>query len=372
MLPAIKEESEDSFSDANSSNTSSSDSDLRQDSDLPKSKMSDKITLSVLTKFIKPYDGNRESLPAFITNCENAISLANTEQQNVLCKYILSQLEGKAQAACCLKTFQTWAEIKDFLKTTFAEKKHSTHLLLELQSCKQGYSETVIEYSIRVESCLTRILADVQYSCKNKTELPGRVAAMEDLALNTFLLGLNSSFSHIVRCRNPLILNEAITHAIEEEKLFNLNLSTSKAPKTCNICHKTGHSSSECFRNKKDRNERSYHLRPQSSYQPQHNNIQPHPSTSSQTRPIHNQPFPNPQRGPKTCNYCKNVGHSISECRKRQYNNNMRFNSANANSYQQTANRSQLQSATAPNMAAQAHFCEGESQEFNEDDQTLN
>lgn len=59
--------------------------------------MSEKVTLLTLTKFIKPY---RECLPAFLTNCENAISLDATDQPKVLCKYILSQLEGKAQLAC--------------------------------------------------------------------------------------------------------------------------------------------------------------------------------------------------------------------------------------------------------------------------------
>lgn len=81
-----------------------------------KVKMADKITLSVLTKFIKPFNGDRELLPAFLTNCENPMSLATTDQQNVMCKYIISQLEGKAQLACSLKTFDKWSEIKSCLK----------------------------------------------------------------------------------------------------------------------------------------------------------------------------------------------------------------------------------------------------------------
>lgn len=52
--------------------------------------MSDKVTLNILTKFIKPYKGDRESLPVFLTNCDNAMSLATPDQQNVLCKFISS------------------------------------------------------------------------------------------------------------------------------------------------------------------------------------------------------------------------------------------------------------------------------------------
>lgn len=271
--------------------------------------MSDKITLSVLTKFIKPYNGDRETLPAFLTNCENAISLASPEQQTVLCKYIISQLEGKAQVACSLKSFTLWAELKSFLKATFGEKKHATHLLSDLQHCKQLSDEDVTKFSLRVESILTRIQSDIHYSCKNNKELPGRIAAMEDLALNTFMLGLNSSISTIVRCKNPSHLNEAIQYAIDEEKLYNLSKSSAKSYKNCFICNKPGHNSSECFKNKKrDRDSKIY-------------SNTPSPNTSTNS---------NNNYYAKTCNYCKNIGHTIKECRKLQYNMKQRQAADNA------------------------------------------
>ncbi|CAK1599183.1 unnamed protein product [Parnassius mnemosyne] len=269
--------------------------------------MSDKIPLSVLTKLIKPYNGDRESLPAFLTNCDNAISLANSEQQSVLYRYIISQLEGKAQIACSLKTFNSWDELKIFLKTTFGEKKHSTHLLIELQNCRQGNSETVMQYSLRIESCLTRLQSDIHYSCENKSELVGRIAAMEDLALNTFILGLNSNYGYIVRCRNPKKLSEAITHAIEEEKLYILSKISSKSYKQCSICQKSGHDSSSWYNNKKKQSHRAYYVNPQINNYPNSHNIS-------------NKNFI------QICSYCKNPGHMINECRKRQYNNSIRRN----------------------------------------------
>ncbi|XP_075978371.1 uncharacterized protein LOC142978033 [Anticarsia gemmatalis] len=279
-------------------------------------KMSNAITLNFLTKFIKPYDGKRETLPAFLTNCDNAISLASVEQQTILCKFIISQLEGKAQVACSLKTFSKWSELKDFLKQNFSEKKHSSHLLSDLQNCKQNLpSETVTQFSLRIESCLTRLLADVHFSCDKKDELVGRVAGIEDLALNTFLMGLNPSFSHIVRCRNPKTLNEAVTHAIEEEKLFNATKLSSKSPKTCSTCNKQGHLSSECYRNK-NKNVKSYDTNFSNS------------NLSNQNRfPMQIQSSQIPNNFPrKSCAYCKRPGHLITECRKRQYNNQHRNN----------------------------------------------
>lgn len=292
-----------------------------------KPKMADKITLSVLTKFIKPFNGSRETLPAFLTNCENAISLATTEQQNFLCKYIISQLEGKAQLACCLKQFSSWSEIKLFLKTTFGEKKHSSHLLVDLQNCKQLSSEDVMQFSLRVESCLTRLQSDIHYSCSNDKELLGRIAAMEDLALNTFLLGLNSSFSHIVRCRNPTTLSEAITHAVEEEKLYNLTKLSAKSTKICTTCNKSGHTASDCYKNKKTNFSRSF----------QHINALNNGQSPSNTQNNYSSNF----TSHKSCAYCKKYGHLISECRK--------LKAKNSHNSHTNPRNSTLSGAPAPN-----------------------
>lgn len=300
----------------------------------PISKMADKITLAFLTKFIKPYSGDRESLPAFLTNCENAISLANTDQQNVLCKYIVSQFEGKAQVACCLKKFRDWSDIKTFLKSTFGEKKHSTHLLVDLQNCKQMPSEDVMPYSLRIESCLTRLQSDINHSCEIESELSGRIAAMEDLALNTFLLGLNSSFSHIVRCRNPKTLSDAITHAIEEEKLYKLTKLSNRSSKQCTICNKGGHVASECYKNKTNH---SRYSKPNLHHINNSNNS-------------HNNQFNSQFDSNKICAYCKNRGHSINECRKLKFKNNLRNNTCDSLSSAQASNSSTLPSNNRSNM----------------------
>lgn len=300
-----------------------------------KSEKIDKVALNILTKFIKVYNGDRESLPAFLTNCDNAMDLAAPDQQNILCKFIISQLEGKAQLACSLKTFDKWDDLKTFLKTTFGEKKHSTHLLIDLQNCRQGHSETVMQYALRLESCLTRLQADVHYSCTDKTLLPGKIAAMEELALNTFLLNLNPNFSNMVRSRNPSTLSEAISHAVEEEKIFKLSRSfnqKSTISKSCSICHKNGHTSSECYKKKRDSFHKSYHVQ--------------QPSTSNSNN-----------KSPVVCAYCKKQGHHINDCRKRQYNNDRRNNDSNN---QNNSNHSSFSQSSNSQNSARVHFCENE------------
>ncbi|KAL0810602.1 hypothetical protein ABMA28_010719 [Loxostege sticticalis] len=99
------------------------------------------VELPTLLKFIKPYDGCREQLNSFLVNCNNAYELASESQRDILFKYILCQLQGKAETACSIKEFANWHQLKEFLKTQFSERKHYAHLLTELQNCKQQATE---------------------------------------------------------------------------------------------------------------------------------------------------------------------------------------------------------------------------------------
>lgn len=261
--------------------------------------MSEQFPIKVLCDFISPYKGERDTLTAFLTNCQNALDLASPSQTVLLTKYILSRLEGKAQIACSNKIFEDFNQLKCFLKQNFGERKHYNHLLLDLQSCKQLPNETVAQFSLRIESCLTDLQSEIYNSESLKRDVSGRIAMTEDLALFTFSLGLNPRLSNSVRCRNPKSLNDAINVALEEEKIQNLLYKTSIKPK-CRICGKPGHSDSEC-REKQKRTG------------PPHVPSDPQPSTSF-----------NNSGSQLFCKYCKNKGHDITQCRKRKYNNERR------------------------------------------------
>lgn len=299
-------------------------SETKSASTSPALAVEDNLNFGVLTKFIKPFDGDKNKLTSFLRNCENALTLASSLQKNILFQYILSQLEGKAESACALKIFDNWSELKSFLKTTFGESKHRDHLFLDLQQCKQKSNESVTQYSLRIETCLARLQTDITHSTRDSTELKGRIANTEDLALHTFLLGLPCHISTILRCRNPSNLNEAINLAIQEEKLQNYLLQTQRAAEPrCKICGRTGHPERNCSMNRK----RPVYNRER----PVHNvtnNLSQHPSTSAAAS----------QNPPKVCRYCKNLGHEIHECRKRQFNNSR--HNHNPNSSKQVHNLS--------------------------------
>lgn len=261
-----------------------------------RSETEEKVELNVLLKFIKPFDGSRDKLNPFISNCQSAYSLADKHQKPILFKYILSQLIGRAETSCSIKEFENFDQFIDFLKQQFGERKHYSHLLSELQECRQGQTEGVNQFALRIETCLAKLLTEIKISNPTKKkEIAGRVAAMEDLALHTFTVGLQPRLSQIIRCRNPDSLNAAINFAVAEEKLLPSVNRRMFQPYT-------GFPDRQKFP-------------PRREYQP-HFNRPPVPHIPR------NDNFRNVNTNDIICRYCKNIGHTIENCRKRQYNNN--------------------------------------------------
>lgn len=246
------------------------------------------IPLNVILKFIKPFDGSREKLNAFTNNCDNAISLASSYQVDIVFKYIISQLDGKAEIACSIKEFDSWTSLKDFLQKQFGERKHYAHLLAELQDCRQSAQENVNQFSLRIETCLSQLLTEISLTSHKKNEIPGRVAAMEDLALHTFTMGLTPRIANIVRCRDPKNLNDAINYAISEEKLQQYSYKQTLAAKS--------------FR----------HNDP---------NIKPNKSNSSNNDQSQKPALQQTSSNDPFCRYCKKSGHILEKCTLREYNN---------------------------------------------------
>ncbi|KAF9797661.1 hypothetical protein SFRURICE_017856 [Spodoptera frugiperda] len=109
--------------------------------------MSEQFPIKVLCDFISPYKGERDTLTAFLTNCQNALDLASPSQ-TVL-----------RQGSDCMsnKIFEDFNQLKCFLKQNFGERKHYNHLF----PCKQLPNETVAQFSLRIESCLTDLQSEL-------------------------------------------------------------------------------------------------------------------------------------------------------------------------------------------------------------------
>ncbi|KAJ3666393.1 hypothetical protein Zmor_001836 [Zophobas morio] len=277
----------------------------------------EEVPLSILLKFISPYSGDRESLQSFIRNCQNAHDLASSVQRPILYAYICSQLRDKAELAVNNHNLTSWRQLKEFLINSYSDHKHYGHLLLELQSCKQFSKESIANYIQRLETCTTRLLQAARSMAEDNSEIKGRFATIEQIALQTFLIGVKPDISLILRSRGVTTLPDAYQVALHEEQtLLFMAENSSKSKPFCTVCHKSGHTSSNCFRNSKYSNNSSSFDKSNSRAKPELVN---QVSSSSQNG-SHN---PNSN---KFCNYCKKKGHLIHECRKRAYNNSKKSN----------------------------------------------
>lgn len=180
-----------------------------------------RLSIDTLIKFIESYDCNRDYLSAWITKCDRAFLLAQEDQTDVLFAFVQNKLTDKAQSVCTNSVFENWNDLKEFLKTRFGNRKHLTHLMFQLQSCKQLPNETVAQYISKIEICLKRLISCIKQNTENEDLLPGQLDSTNQLALHTFLMGINPQISQVLRSRNPTDLNDAFNIALEEEK-FNL------------------------------------------------------------------------------------------------------------------------------------------------------
>lgn len=79
------------------------------------------ISLSLLFKFIKPFNGSQIEITLFVQNCNSAFQLAQPSQIRHLVAYVVSQLSSKVVNEIELEDVGNWNQLKTKLKTTAAE-----------------------------------------------------------------------------------------------------------------------------------------------------------------------------------------------------------------------------------------------------------
>lgn len=148
-----------------------------------------------------------------------------------------------------------------------------------MQNCKQSGSETLAQYIFRIEACLKRLLSSIKQSCTNQALLPGQIESVNELALTTFVLEVNSQISQMLRSKETQTLNDAFNMALSEEKFNSLQNKTTT--RICSKCHKLA---------------KQQKAKPVFSTNQNENN----------------------RNNYKFCRYCKKKGHLIEQCFKRQ------------------------------------------------------
>lgn len=293
------------------------------------------ISLELAEKMLIKFDGTKSMLFEFIDNCDQAHNLVGVANQPLLLSIIKTKLTHNARTLTRNREFANWKQLKKHLLDLYSDKRTVGQWQLELNSCRQNHNESVVSFSNRVETCYVKLINSLSDNLTEEVR-NGNIDLLQNEALNVFITGLNKDLSILVKAQKPDTLEKAISIAINEEQELKSkyeihkyqSVNNNSSSRFCNYCNKSGHNSFNC-RNKNQQHNQNKNFNNVHRIQ-NHTHINS-PSTSNSSKfnrnNFHNnnssskiQPRSNNDFQRKFCNYCKNNGHLINECRKLQYN----------------------------------------------------
>lgn len=278
------------------------------------------------------FDGNRYEIRSFIKGVDQAMEIATTSQKSILIPFIKKRITGKAKDQINIHCkLTTWDEISELLMSLFQDKKSFGQLLEDINAMKQNRNESVTEYFQRLEETSSRLLAVIYAEESDPQILPGRVSMITDMTLNRFVYHTQPHISQLLRYRDLKTINEALTAATTEEKVFQRNPNGNQAThhyQKCAICKKSNHQTHQCFFNK-DKNlttarmSKPIHVTQPRQFTPRYQSNQNQTQnrivqSSNQNQNSYQNHFQQTQNSNILCRYCKETGHDISVCIKRQ------------------------------------------------------
>lgn len=234
------------------------------------------FSIDIGIKLIPEFDGNRQQLHKFLACCDIVSKTASSaNDKTAFLNLVKTKLCGRAYNSIKYKNIDTWDNLKDILKTQYSEKRTMSQIQMELLTSSQG-NDDVRTFADRIEK-LQQDLTDVCIDEQGNDATDIIQSMNQKSALKAFIEGLNEPIKFIVKASRFNSLYEAVELAAEEER----NVKCSKSFKNSN-------------------------------------------------RPVtQNQSFhKNNSNNSISCRYCHKLGHSIEQCRKRQYNNSKRYNSS--------------------------------------------
>jgi hypothetical protein len=241
--------------DFDSPNNPSSSSE--SDRDFQSSIMS-QLSLETVIKLIPQFNGqNDDDIYPFLNACEFAVSCVQETIKPILVQAIRTKLSGKAFSVTQNREITDWAGLKTLLESAFCAKRTPGYLQLELNSTRQKTTESVQEYSGRIEK-LFHELCNVSVTGRKPGEAEAIRSYIKETTLTSYVEGLHQNLRQIVKSKHLSSLEEAIKESLEEEKLLESNKEArrlfqySNKPgntsrkKYCNICHRNNHDTIQC------------------------------------------------------------------------------------------------------------------------------
>lgn len=167
-------------------------------------------------KMIPEFNGESELLPRFIEICEKLVNRfynqndLNDFQNEYLMSSIRSRIKGDAALNISNCQITNWNELKLSLAYAYADKRDAHTLCIELSNLKQNSNESPFDYYNKIQKMLNLIQAFF------KTHYPpGEEFVLSSFfsthALRVLLRGLREPIGSLMRTKNPVNMNQALS-----------------------------------------------------------------------------------------------------------------------------------------------------------------
>lgn len=267
-------------------------------------------------ELVPRYDGH--NLPAwrFAKACKRVRESLPLLNESYLVTLIRNKLLNHAYLIVEDECHVTLDGLLDSLKRVFGSGKGPNYYRGQLSITFMKPGEHVLDYIGRVKDLRNNIVEGDQ-ELVNRTLNATETDAIDGFVFESFFEGLPPQYRCEFRpedcCDLPELYAQAIaiSKRIERDNIRYKNPPLVPQPR---ILTRTNDPANA--RPPNDHN-RDYNNNNNNNYAPVPQNSQNH----LQQRQNYNKPFPT-----KVCNYCKGLGHLISECRKRLFNNNLHAN----------------------------------------------
>lgn len=183
-----------------------------------------------------------QEVSAFIGNVDTAFSVINPNKEDVLYRFVLTRISGEPRIAISHRHHNSWAELQEFLKNSYIEKRTLDYHASQLFKARQGKEKRVSDWIQNIQTLGSQ--------CDGARE--GILDLSDRLRNICFIQGLTSDrIQIIVRSRNYRNFDEIAETALVEESAIasrqDWYRTEGNAPLKCGFCGKTGHLSNTCY-----------------------------------------------------------------------------------------------------------------------------
>ena len=296
-----------------------------------------KVSFREATESVPNFDGYNISLGQFTRACRRAKEIVPPSAERNLTKLLVNKLRGRAYYAVEDEPRENVTQLIDLLTSAFGSAKTIDQYKGELSTVYLKPQEHMLDYISRVKDLRSAIMdAERRTTGRVDDETALRI---NELTARSFCEGLPLQYRLQMDRRLYSVPSEAFAKAKELSKREELDRDRYKTrdrreqestrdeysrrsyatTNSRNANYSRGQYSNSAPHNvparppaTREREERPSYNNRQQTYSRSNSNFQPPPRVND--------------RAPKWCRYCKNNGHEIEECRKRQFNNNLRKN----------------------------------------------